>query len=284
MPSIGHHRSYSFSQKSIHFGRCVKRQFIRRFSSLTSQSNHSRKENVLSLLPQTYNNTYNLNKSALSESGRMLTIFNHNQEVPSMIHIPRAPPLPANFSEKISSETIKSTEFSRAIKNHTSSITPSGTDLSQCMLIRPSQVNESSSIIPIIKSKAYASPIAKPNLRNRRRTPLTPDVLALTKLRRPEHIKSSIAQRIEELKQASVVNSQTSDEKPSMISTEKTNDLLVTCEYKNNEAERNWLQQQTQSNSSIRFLNTNNYLQLNDRVFLIRSIDFVDNKNYIAFN
>ncbi|CAF4492930.1 unnamed protein product, partial [Rotaria magnacalcarata] len=80
-------------------------------------------------------------------------------------------------------------------------------------------------------SKAYASPIAKPNLRNRRRTPLTPDVLALTKLRRPEHIKSSIAQRIEELKQASVVNSQTSDEKPSMISTEKTNDLLVTCEY-----------------------------------------------------
>ncbi|CAF4954203.1 unnamed protein product, partial [Rotaria magnacalcarata] len=55
---------------------------------------------------------------------------------------------------------------------------------------RPSQVNESSSIIPIIKSKAYASPIAKPNLRNRRRTPLTPDVLALTKLRRPEHIKS----------------------------------------------------------------------------------------------
>ncbi|CAF3450568.1 unnamed protein product [Rotaria sp. Silwood1] len=287
MPSIGHHRSYSFGQKSIHFGRCVKHQLIRRFSSLTSQVHNKKKQNALLLLPQIHHNTLNLNRSALSESlpkanvrtGIMLTTFNRNQELSSIKTIPRAPPLPSNFNEKISSETLKSTDFSKAIKNHTSSITPSGTDLSQSMFIRPSQINESSSIIQMTKSKIYSNPIAKPNLRNRRRTPLTPDVLALTKLRRPEHIKSSIAQRIEELKQASLMNNQISDAKSSIISTEKNNDLLITCEYKNNETERNWLKQQTQLNSSIQFLNTNNYLQLNNRLFIIRSIEFIDNTN-----
>ncbi|CAF1507568.1 unnamed protein product [Rotaria sordida] len=287
MPTIGHHRSYSFGQKSIYFGRCVKRQFIRRFSSLTSQITNQKKQNALLLLPQIHNNTLNLNKSALSESipkatvrsGIMLTTFNHNQDLSSIKSIPRAPPLPSNFNENISLEKLKSTEFSKGIKNHTSSITPSGTDLSQSMFIRPSQINESSSIIQMTKSKIYSNSIVKSNLRNRRRTPLTPDVLALTKLRRPEHIKSSIVQRIEELKQASLMNNQISNEKSSIISTEKNNDLLITCEYKNNEQERNWLKQQTNLNSSIQFLNTNNYLQLNNRLFIIRSIEFIDNKN-----
>ncbi|CAF1386729.1 unnamed protein product [Rotaria sordida] len=133
------------------------------------------------------------------------------------------------------------------------------------------------------KSKIYSNSIVKSNLRNRRRTPLTPDVLALTKLRRPEHIKSSIVQRIEELKQASLMNNQISNEKSSIISTEKNNDLLITCEYKNNEQERNWLKQQTNLNSSIQFLNTNNYLQLNNRLFIIRSIEFIDNKNLLYY-
>ena len=190
----------------------------------------------------------------------------------SGLMIPPAPPLPPNFTEKLSSETIKSTDFSKAIKSHMSSITPSGTDLSQSMTIRPSQITEPPPIIQICRSKVYSNPIRKPSLHHhqRRRTPLTPEVLALTKLRRPEHIKSSIAQRIEELKQASLISTSISDEKPPM---EATTDLLaITCEYKNNEAERHWLKEQTK-------LNTNNYLQLNNRLFLIRSIEFLDNKN-----
>jgi hypothetical protein len=285
MPYSGHHRSYSFSQKSIHLGRCVKHQFIRRFFSLTSQITNHKKSNALSLLPSIPHNILNLNTSALSESSEkaifrssiMSTTFNRNQDISSITKIPQAPPLPSTFNEKISSETLKSTDFSKAIKSHMSSITPSGTDLSQSMLIRPSQITEPPSIIQMTKSKIYSNPIVKSNLRNRRRTPLTPDVLALTKLRRPEHIKSSIAQRIEELKQASLINTPISDEKPS---TENNTDLLITCEYKNNEIERNWLKEQTQLNSSIKFLNTNNYLQLNNRLFLIRSIEFIDNKNF----
>jgi hypothetical protein len=277
MPSIGHYRNYSFGQKSIHLGRCVKHQFIRRLSSLTSPSTNSKKSNALLLLPSIPNQSLNLNTSALPESpifrsGIMLPTFNRHQDISSSTQIPPAPPLPSTFHKKSSSETIKSTDFSKAIKSHISSITPSGTDLSQSMLIRPSQITEPPPIIQMAKSKVYSNPITKPNLRNRRRTPLTPDVLALTKLRRPEHIKSSIAQRIEELKQAS----QISDEKPLR---ENNSDLLVTCEYKNNENERHWLKEQAQLNSSIRFLNTNNYLQLNHRLFLIRSIEFLDHQN-----
>jgi hypothetical protein len=279
MPYIGHHRSYSFGQKSIHLGRCVKRQVIRRFSSLTSQVANHKKPN--GLFPRLQ--TLNLNTSAFTESppkailrsGIMLTTFNRNQDISPLTKIPPAPPLPSTFNGKLSSETLKSTEFSKAIKSHSSSITPSGTDLSQSMLIRPSQIIEPPQIIQMAKSRTYSNPIIKPNLRNRRRTPLTPDVLALTKVRRPEHIKSSIAQRIEELKQASLINNQISDEN----STEKPTDLLITCEYKNNEIERNWLKEQTKLNSSIQFLNTNNYLQLNDRLFIIRSIEFIDNTN-----
>jgi hypothetical protein len=264
MPVSGHHRNYSF-------GRCVKQQFIRRITS------NYKKQNEICLLSQA---NLNLNSSALPDSspktflrsGIMLTTFNRNQDISSITKIPQAPPLPSSFSEKLSSETLKSTEFSKAIKNHT---TPSGTDLSQSMLIRPSQITDPPPIIQMAKSKVYSNPIGKSNLRNRRRTPLTPDVLALTKLRRPEHIKSSIAQRIEELKQASLINNQISDEN----STEKPTDLLITCEYKNNEIERNWLKEQTKLNSSIQFLNTNNYLQLNDRLFIIRSIEFIDNTN-----
>ncbi len=272
MPSSGHQRSYSFGQKSINLGRCVKHQFIRRFSSLTSP----KKSDVLLLSPNT---SLNLNTSALPEkpifrAGLMLPTFHHHQDI-SMI--PPAPPLPSNFTEKLSTETIKSTDFSKAIKSHMSSITPSGTDLSQSMLIRPSQMTEPPPpIIQMSKSKVYSNPIGKPSLHHRRRTPLTPDVLALTKLRRPEHIKSSIAQRIEELKQASLTNTPIVDDKPPM---EASTDLSIICEYKNNETERNWLKEQTQLNSSIRFLNTNNYLQLNNRLFLIRSIEFLDNKN-----
>jgi hypothetical protein len=280
MPSIGHHRSYSFGQKSIYLGRCVKRQFVRRFSSLTSQRTNNKKHDDLFLLPQS--NTLNLNTSALPESlpksiprsSMMYTTFNRHQDISLTTKIPQAPPLPSSFHEKLSSETLKSSEFTKGIKNHSSSITPSGTDLSQSMVIRPSQLNEPPPIIQMAKSKVYSNPP-----RNRRRTPLTPDVLALTKLRRPEHIKSSIAQRIEELKLSSSINSQISDEKSSNISTEKTTDLLITCEYKNNENERNWLKEQKQFNSSIRFLNTNNYLQLNNRLFSIRSIEFLDNTN-----
>jgi hypothetical protein len=278
MPYIGHHRSYSFGQKSIHLGRCVKHQIIRRFSSLTSQVANHKKPNGLSLRSQIPNKTLNLNTSALTESppkailrsGIMLTTFNRNQDISPLTKIPPAPPLPSTFDGKFSSE------FSKPIKTHTSSITPSGTDLSQSMLIRPSQIIEPPQIIQMAKSRTYSNPIIK---RNRRRTPLTPDVLALTKVRRPEHIKSSIAQRIEELKQASLINNQTSDEKCSMNSTEKPTDLLITCEYKNNEIERNWLKEQTKLNSSIQFLNTKNYLQLNNRLFLIRSIEFIDNTN-----
>jgi hypothetical protein len=281
MPYIGHYRSYSFGQKSINLGRCVKHQFIRRFSSLT---NH-KKSNAHLQLPSIPNQNLNFNTSALPESsdkaifrsGMMLTTFNRNQDISFLTKIPPAPPLPLNFNEKMSSETIKSTDFSKGIKNHISSITPSGTDLSQSMLIRPSQITEPPPIIQMGKSKIYSNSIGKSNLRNRRRTPLTPDVLALTKVRHPEHIKSSIAQRIEELKQASLINTQISDEKSS--NENNNTDLLITCDYKNNEIERNWLKEQTQLNSSIQFLNTNNYLQLNNRLFIIRSIEFIDNKN-----
>jgi len=281
MPYIGHYRTYSFGQKSINLGRCVKHQFIRRFSSLTTH----KKSNARLLLPSIPNKNFNFNTSALPESsekaifrsGMMLTTFNRNQDISSITKIPPAPPLPSTFNEKMSTETIKSTDFSKGIKNHISSITPSGTDLSQSMLIRPSQITEPPPIIQMVKSKIYSNSISKSNLRNRRRTPLTPDVLALTKIRHPEHIKSSIAQRIEELKQASLINTRISNEK---LSNENNNtDLLITCDYKNNEIERNWLKEQTQLNSSIRFLNTNNYLQLNNRLFLIRSIEFIDNKN-----
>ncbi|CAF1054603.1 unnamed protein product [Adineta steineri] len=224
--------------------------------------------------------------SALRESApkAMLTKFNRHQE------IPQAPPLPITFNEKLSSETLKSTDFSKEIKNHTTSITPSGekninitktnfdnllgTDLSQSMLIRPSQITEPPPIIQVAKSKTYSNPITKSNLRNRRRTPLTPDILALTKVRRPEHIKSSIAQRIEELKQSSLMNNQTSDEKSSL-----NTDLAITCDYKNTELERHWLTEQTQLNSPIQFINTNNSLQLNNRLFTIRSIEFLNNTN-----
>jgi hypothetical protein len=267
MPVSGHHRNYSF-------GRCVKQQFIRRITS------NYKKQNEICLLSQA---NLNLNSSALPDSspktflrsGIMLTTFNRNQDISSITKIPQAPPLPSSFSEKLSSETLKSTEFSKAIKNHT---TPSGTDLSQSMLIRPSQITDPPPIIQMAKSKVYSNPIGKSNLRNRRRTPLTPDVLALTKLRRPEHIKSSIAQRIEELKQASLIHTQISDEKSSMnLPKDQNSDLQITCEYKNTETERKWLKEQT--NSSIKFLNTNNYLQLNNRLFLIRSIEFLNNTN-----
>jgi hypothetical protein len=275
MPYIGQYRSYSFS-------RCIKRQFIRRISSVTT--NHKKQSDVC-LLPQTHKMTLNLNTSALPDSppktllrsGIMLTTFNRNQEISSIPKIPQAPPLPLSFSEKLSSETLKSTEFSKAIKNHT---TPSGTDLSQSMFIRPSQINDPPPIIQMAKSKVYSNPITKSNLRNRRRTPLTLDVLALTKLRRPEHIKSSIAQRIEELKQASLIHTQISDEKSSTdISKEQNSDLQITCEYKNTETERKWLKEQTELNSSVQFINTNNYLQLNNRLFIIRSIEFLNNTN-----
>ena len=126
------------------------------------------------------------------------------------------------------------------------------------------------------RSKVYSNSIRKSSLHHRgRRTPLTPDVLALTKLRRPEHIKSSIAQRIEELKQSSLPSTPLADEKPPM---EASTDLSIVCEYKNNETERHWLKEQSQLKSLIRFSNPNNYLQLNNRSFLIRSIEFLDNK------
>ena len=275
MPAFGHQRSYSFSQKSIYLGRCVKHRFIRRFSSLTS----SKKLDLFFLSPPIPSSSLNQNTSALPEqpifrSGLMLPTFNRHEDLNK---IPPAPPLPSTFNERLSSETIKSTDFSKAIKSHMSSITPSGTDLSQSMLIRPSQISEPPPIISMAKSTIYSHPISKNNhLRSRRRTPLTPDVLALTKLRRPEHIKSSIAQRIEELKQASSIHTPISDEKPIR---ETHGDLLVTCEYKNNESERTWLKEQTQLKSPIRFSNTNNYLHLNNRLFQIRSIEFLDQHN-----
>ena len=102
------------------------------------------------------------------------------------------------------------------------------------------------------------------SLRNRQRTPLTPDILALTKIRRPEYIKSSIAQRIEELKQSSISNEKTSN-----------NDLLITNEYKKPiKTEHNWFKDQT-----IKILNSNNYFELNNHLFLIHSIEFLDKTN-----
>ena len=276
MPTVGHQRSYSFSQKSIYLGRCVKHRFIRRFSSLTS----SKKLDLLLLSPSLPTTSLDRNTSALPEqpifrSGLMLPTFNTRHE--DFSSIPPAPPLPSTFSQQLSSETIKSTDFSKAIKSHLSSITPSGTDLSQSMLIRPSQIIEPPPIISMTKSTIYSNPIGKNNhLRNRRRTPLTPDVLALTKLRRPEHIKSSIAQRIEELKHASSIHTSVPDDKPIR---ETQTDLLVTCEYKNIENERTWLKEQTQLKSPIRFSNTNNSLHLNNRLFHIRSIEFLDQHN-----
>ncbi|UJR36976.1 hypothetical protein I4U23_029684 [Adineta vaga] len=275
MPVTGHCRTSRFNQKSI--------QFIRRLSSFSSRTfHHQKKQHVPLLLPQADNITLNLNTSAFTESspktilrsGMMLTTFDT-----STTKIPQAPPLPMNFTEKLSTETLKSTEFTKGIKSRTSSITPSGTDLSHLMLIRPSQIMEPPPIIQMARSKTYCNPITKSNLRNRRRTPLTPDVLALTKLRHPEHVKSSIVQRIEELKQASLTNSQSMDEKSTLIPSEKQTDLFITCEYKNTNQERQWLEDQTQKNSLIRFLNTKNYLQLNNRLFQIRSIEFIDNTN-----
>lgn len=275
MPTIGQQRSYSFSQKSIYLSRCVKHRFIRRFSSLTS----SKKVDLLIRSPSIPSASLNRNTSALPEqpifrAGLMLPTFNRHEDLNI---IPPAPPLPSTFNEKLSTETIKSTDFSKAIKGHLSSITPSGTDLSQSMLIRPSQITEPTPIISMTKSTIYSNPIGKNNhLRNRRRTPLTPDVLALTKLRRPEHIKSSIAQRIEELKHASSIHTSLSEEKPIR---ETHTDLLVTCEYKNIEHERTWLKEQSQLKSPIRFSNTTNYLHLNNRLFHIRSIEFLDQHN-----
>ncbi|CAF1551723.1 unnamed protein product [Adineta ricciae] len=276
MPRYGHFRTSTFR-------RCAKHKLFRRFSSISSRNNHHQKKQRVSLLLSTIDEkTLNFNSSAFTDvspkpflrSSTMLPTFNQNQDFSPMTKIPQAPPLPANFSEKLSTETLKSTDFTKAIKSRTSSITPSGTDLSQSMLIRPSQITEPPPIIQMGKSKTYCNPIIKPSLRNRRRTPLTPDVLALTKLRRPEHIKSSIVQRIEELKQASLVHPQSFDEK-----LDNRTDVLITCEYKNNNQERKWLEEQSQKQSTIRFLNTKNNVELNNRLFQIRTVEFLDHVN-----
>ena len=169
---VGHQRSSLFADKSIHLGRCVKRQLIRQLSSL------------------------NVNASALSDSpksllpsGFTLATFKHRHDVPPTGRIPPAPPLPPTVNDYPLLKALKSTEFSAAIQNRTTS---------------PSTIK---SIPSTNRSRVL------PTSRNRRRTPLTPDILALTKLRRPEHIKSSIAQRIEELKQASLLHRHASDEK-----------------------------------------------------------------------
>ena len=181
----------------------------------------------------------NRNSSALSEQ----PVFRTHLMLPTFNCIPPAPPLPSDFNQQQQPlETLNSTDFSKAIKTHTDR----------------SQTNNST-------------------VRNRRRTPLTPDVLALTKLRRPEHIKSSIAQRIEELKQASLIHSQIADEKPSKI--DSSSKILATCEYKNTDNDRQWLHEQTQSKSPVRFMNTTNHLQLNNRLFQLRSIEYLDEKN-----
>lgn len=181
---------------------------------------------------------FNVNSSALKEN--------------SMEYIPPAPPLPLKFSGQFSSETIKSTDFSKGIKN---SITPSGTDLSQSMLIRPSQITDPP---PIIRM-APSSSIHKSTLRHR------------SQFRYPEHIKTTIAQRIEELKHSS-------------LNTKSSTDLLVTCEYNNTDTERNWIDKQMKLNSSIKFNNTNNYLELNHRLFHIQSIEYINQKNFIRFS
>lgn len=140
------------------------------------------------------------------------------------------------------------------------------------MLIRPSRITDPPPIIQMAKPKTYSNPITKPTLRNRRRTPLTPDVLALTKLRRPEHIKSSIVQRIEELRQASSLHTHPADEKPTLspLAAAAAGDVLITCAYQDNHQERAWLTAQAQLHSS---------LQLNDRRFQLRAVEFVDKSN-----
>ena len=160
--------------------------------------------------------------------------FNSSALTETTFRIPPAPPLPSSFDDQKSFETLKSTDFSQAIQTSPSSLTPT-------------------------------------TPKNRRRTPLTPEILALTKLRRPEHIKSSIAQRIEELKIAS--SSSTTQQRQENI---KSTDLVVTCDLQNTPQERLWLKEQIQNSTPMKFFNTPQYLQLNDRIFTVRSFEFLD--------
>ncbi|CAF1654277.1 unnamed protein product, partial [Didymodactylos carnosus] len=136
--------------------------------------------------------------------------------------------------------------------------------------------------------------IVKPTHRYRRRqTPLTPDVLAMAKLRRPEHIKSSIVQRIEELKLASILQSTNNDSheqqsepssvnrrcarnnhysNPSPIVIDNDKQLLVTCQIKN-EQERDWIKQNNEYSAEL--LNSTS-LKINEKIFRIRSIEYLN--------
>lgn len=75
-----------------------------------------------------------LNASALAEpfprplfrAETTFTPLNHDAELASATKIPQAPPMPAAFTERLSSETLKSTDFNKGIKSRTSSLTPSG--------------------------------------------------------------------------------------------------------------------------------------------------------------
>ena len=273
MNYLGHPRRSSLGQKSIHFGRCVKHQFNRRFNSFTSHAASQKRFPLLQRRASVQHHVLDFNGSALSESprtllrsGNMLTTFNRPVDLSTSKNVPPAPPIPCSFTENLSAETLDSTEFSHGIKKSTSSIAPSGIGLVSSTGVRPGLV--------LADSKMASVP------RNRRRTPLTPDVLALTKLRRPEHIKSSIAQRIEELRQASLINTQHSDEKPptarKTISKEQTAELTITCDYQNNAVERQWLKEQAQCKAPLKVLDAPQYVQLNHRLFTIRSIDFID--------
>ena len=51
---------------------------------------------------------------------------------------------------------------------------------------------------------------------------------------------------------------------------------MITCDYQNNPAERQWLKEQAQSKAPLKVLDGPQYVQLNHRLFTIRSIEFVD--------
>ena len=166
MPFIGHHRTSSL-------GRSVKRQVIRRLSSSSSRSTAQTEQHVPQLLPLMESRTFDMNTSAhtepLLQPGAIFTPFSRNPELSSVTKIPQAPPLPATFTEKLSSETLKSTEFTKGIKSRTSSITPSGEEnMSKAVVACPE--GRDHHVTLLIPDFSTDAPTGLPRARNDRLT------------------------------------------------------------------------------------------------------------------
>ena len=193
----------------------------------------------------------NFSKTILGTNGSAFSEITRTKPLPLTIDggtIPPAPLIPSDFCTYPSSDTLKSSEFSQAILNLSN--------------------KKSTTSNNILTTKT------------RRRTPVTPELLALTKLRRSEHVTSSIAQRIEELKQAASMAH--GKYRQQDVSSTKDEQLIINCNFSDTLQQRQWLHEQVQMERPIEIVNAKEYVQLNHRTFTIRSIEFV-NTNHVRF-